>query len=89
MQTQIKDNLKKKYKSLPFAQINQLMILHNFATLQIKGHKCMDVSTVIAHQWHEKDTSNAHFSHRICALACHYQVFEQLPCEQRGGNREA
>ena len=49
----------------------------------------MDASAVIAHQWHEKDTSNAHFARHTHALADHYQVFEQLPYEQRGDNGEA
>jgi len=87
LRTQIKDDLKKK--SLPLSQINQLMILRNFATLRIKGHKRMDASAAITHQWHEKDTSNTHFARRICALAHHFQVFEQLPCEQRGSDKDA
>jgi len=65
------------------------MILHNFATLQIKGHKRMDASAAIAHQWHEKDTSNTHFACCICALAHHFQVFEQLPHEWRGSDKDA
>jgi len=49
----------------------------------------MDASAAIAHQWHEKDTSNTHFARRIRALAHHFQVFKQLPHEWRGSDKDA
>jgi len=89
LRTQIKADLKKKHKSMPLSQINQLMILRNFATLRLKGYGRMEVSFEIARQWHEKDGSNVHFARRIRALARHYQIFEQLPKERRGGYKNA
>jgi hypothetical protein len=68
---------------LPMKDINQLMILRNFATLQLKGQGWVAASREIAAQWHEKlGGSSEHF-------ACHYQVFEQLPVESRGGSKNA
>jgi hypothetical protein len=64
-------------------QINQLIILHNFATLLIKGNKCIAASKQIADQWHEG--VGTHFACQIWALAHHYQRFEQLPPEKQGG----
>jgi hypothetical protein len=49
----------------------------------LKGLNCIPASLEIARQWHEGQ--GAHFAHRVCALARHYQVFEQLPVEKRGG----
>src|ERR1700678_2159850 len=89
LQTQIKADSKKKHKSMPLSQINQLMILRNFATLHLKGYRRIEASFEIARQWHEKDGSNIHFSQRIHALACHYQIFKQLPKEHRGGYKNA
>ena len=36
-------------------------------------------------QWH--DGLSVHFTCQVWALACHYQIFEQLPPENQGGNR--
>ena len=69
-----KDNMK-----LTLTQINQLIILRNFATLRLKGLKRITVSTQIAEQWH--GGQGVHFAHQIRALARHYQKFEQLPVE--------
>src|SRR5262249_1801869 len=69
--------------SLPLLQINQLLILANFATLRLKGFKCINASLQIAQQWHEGQ--GAWFARRVRALARHYQIFEQLPIEKRGG----
>lgn len=80
LHNQIKKDLKKEHSMLPLSQINQLMILCNFATLRLKGHSWMSASEEISHQWHEKD--GVHFAHCIRALACHYQLFEQLPVER-------
>jgi len=37
----------------------------------------------IAHQWHEGQGN--WFARLVCALAHHYQTFEKLPAEKRGG----
>jgi hypothetical protein len=58
------------------------LILQNFATLRIKGHKRMATSKEIVHQWHEG--LGAYFSWKIQVLVHHYQLFEQLPVEKRG-----
>jgi hypothetical protein len=60
-----------------------LIILHNFSTLLIKGNRCIVASKWITDQWHKG--VGTHFTHQIQALACHYQRFEQLPPEKRGG----
>lgn len=89
LRAQIKADLKKKHKSLPLSQLNQLMILRNFANLRLKGYNRTQASIEIARQWHERDSSNAYFACRIRALARHYQIFEQLPKERRGGYKNA
>ena len=89
LRTQIKDDLKKKHKSLALSEINQLMVLRNFSTLRLKGYGKIQASMEIANQWQEKDGSNAHLARRIRILARHYQVFEQLPRERRGGYRNS
>ena len=83
LREQIKTTLRKKSKQLPLTQINQLMILTNFATLRLKGYTRNAASLEIAKQWHNGD--GVWFARRICSLARHYQVFEQLPIEKRGG----
>jgi hypothetical protein len=65
-------------------KITQLLVLRNFATLRIKGYGRMAASKDIARQWHEG--SGAHFARRVRVLARHYQLFEQLPAEKRGGD---
>jgi hypothetical protein len=89
LRAQIKADLKKRHKSLALSQINQLMILRNFANLCLKGYGRIAASFEIAQQWHEKDDSNSHFARRIRTLARHYQIFEQLPKERRGGYKNA
>jgi hypothetical protein len=71
---------------LPLLQINQLLILRNFATLCLKGYQTIAASFEIARQWHEKD--GTHFTRKVRSLARHYQLFEQLPQEKRGGVRK-
>jgi hypothetical protein len=90
LRDQIKKDLKKNHTSLPLSHINQLMILRNFATLRLKGHSRISASNQIAQQWHEKkDGSSIHFARRVRSLARHYQIFEQLPVERRGGSKNA
>lgn len=57
-------------------EINQLIILCNFATLLIKSNQCIVASEQIAEQWHKG--VGTHFARQIQALAHHYQRFEQL-----------
>jgi len=63
------------------------MILSNYATLRIKGRSRMNASMEIAAQWH--DSEGIWFARKVRALAQHYQTFEQLPVERRGGYRNA
>ncbi|KII84350.1 hypothetical protein PLICRDRAFT_46228 [Plicaturopsis crispa FD-325 SS-3] len=87
LRKQIKDELKKKSRTLPLSRVNQLFILQNFATLRLKGFSRMDASREIARQWHEGE--GVWFARRVRALARHYQIFEQLPIEKRGGAKNA
>lgn len=82
---QIKKDLK-NHKHLPLSHINQLMILQNFATLRLKGASRMCASAEIAQQWHEGHGSGSWFARRVRSLARHYQIFERLPKENRGGS---
>ncbi|KAJ7577131.1 hypothetical protein C8J56DRAFT_1113717 [Mycena floridula] len=59
---QIEADLKKKSKTLPLSKVKKLMILRNFATLRLKGHRKMDASQHIARQWHEDE--GVHFARR-------------------------
>ena len=82
LREQIKKDLERKYKSLPLLQVNQLMILRNFATLRLRGLSRIEASKEIARQFHQKlEGSSGHFACRIRSLARHYQIFEQLPRE--------
>jgi len=86
LREQIKSDLEMTHKeNSPITRINQYTILRNFATLRIKGRGRMAASEDIAQQWHEG--KGVHFSRRVRFLARHYQLFEQLPVEKRGGNR--
>jgi hypothetical protein len=85
LRKQIKSDLKKQSKTLPLSRINQLMILSNFATLRLKGFSRIQASVEIARQWHEGQGN--WFARRVRTLAHHYQIFEQLPREKRGGSR--
>jgi hypothetical protein len=87
LQVQIKANLKKNSRKLALSEINKLMIICNFATLRLKGRSRMEASLEVAAQWHEGD--GVWFSRKIRALARHYQIFEELPIEQRGGLKNA
>ena len=83
LRKQIKKDLQKHSKSLSLSQINQHMILANFATLRLKGFSWISASEEIARQWH--DGKGSWFARRVRSLARHYQNFEQLPKEKRGG----
>jgi hypothetical protein len=85
LRKQIKTFLAKHSKSLPLTKLNQYLIISNFATLRLKGESRTQASVEIARQWHE-GTGNW-FARRVRALARHYQAFEELPVENRGGER--
>ena len=88
LREQVKDDLAKGAKtSLPLSRVNQLMLIRSFATLRLKGLGCVEASLEIARQWHEGE--GKHFARKVRALARHYQVFEQLPTEKRGGRANA
>ncbi|CDO77934.1 hypothetical protein BN946_scf184610.g1 [Trametes cinnabarina] len=87
LREQVKVDLKKKSPPLSLAQTNQLIIIRNFATLRLKGFGRITASQEIARQWHEGE--GTHLARCVRALARHYQVFEQLPIEKRGGKRES
>ena len=77
--------MQKKAKSLPLSQINQLLILCNFATLHLKGQGRVAASKEIIRQWHDKlEGSSDYFAYQIQVLAWNYQIFEQLPKEHHG-----
>ena len=81
---QVKEDLQMaKTQKATLTQINQLMILCNFATLHLKGLQCIVTSKQIVEQWHEG--CSIYFACQICELARHYQRFEQLPPKKRGG----
>lgn len=65
--------------------INQFLILRNFATLRIKGLGRVAASQEIARQW--KDGAGVYFARQIRFLARNYQLFEQLPASDHGGDR--
>lgn len=85
----LREKIKKalKRRNLPLIQRNQLLILRNFATLLVKGYPQMKASVEVATQWHEGKGS--HLARRVRALARHYQTFESLPAQNRGGKANA
>ncbi|KAH9011560.1 hypothetical protein EDB85DRAFT_2228358 [Lactarius pseudohatsudake] len=87
LRKQIQDDLKTGHRKLSLSQINQMMILSNFATLRLKGTSRIRASEDIARQWHLGE--GVWFARRIRACARHYQTFEQLLHEHRGGYKNA
>jgi hypothetical protein len=84
LREQLKSDLREGHKKHEAPTcLNKLTIIQNFATLRIKGVKHMATSKEIAWQFHEG--VGGHFAHQIRVLARHYQLFEQLPEERRGG----
>ena len=84
LQEQLKGDIVDAHKKwATLTMINQLLILCNFATLQIKELGRIKASQQIAQQWH--DGKGAHFAHHVHVLACHYQVLKQLPAQMAGG----
>jgi hypothetical protein len=66
------------------SRLNQLLIISNFATLRLRGVSRTQASLEIAQQWHEGQGN--WFAQRVRVLARHYQIFEALPIEKRGGS---
>jgi hypothetical protein len=86
LREQLKDDITNAHRQRArLTTINQLLLLHNFATLQIKGIGRIAASQEIARQWHEDE--GAHFARRVRILARHYQIHEQLPAQSWGGYR--
>jgi hypothetical protein len=84
LREQLKSDLLEGYKKNATPTIlNKLTVLRNFATLRIKGVRRMAASEEIARQFH--DGTGSYFARQIRVLARHYQLFEQLPEEKRGG----
>ena len=80
-------DIKKKGKNLPLSHLNQLLMLLSFATLRLKQVSRIAASEENARQWH--NNGGLYLARRICVLARHYQIFEQLPPEKCGGHANA
>lgn len=87
LRAKIKDELKKRHKLYSITNVNKFMILTNFTTLRIKGVSRIQASLKVARQW--RDSEGVWFARRIRALARHYQTFERLPVDHRGGHKNA
>ncbi len=86
LQEQLKGDIVNAHKKhARLTTMHKLLLLCNFATLQIKGIGRMAASWEIARQWH--DGEGTHFACRVCVLARHYQLYEQLPTQNWGGYR--
>jgi hypothetical protein len=85
LRDEIDKRYKTRFKTLSRSEANQLIILRNFFTLQMKGYTRTDASKHIAEQW--RDGVGTHFARRVCALARHYQLVGKLLSENRGGAR--
>jgi hypothetical protein len=86
LREQIKGDLQNGYREhAPHARMNQLTILRNFATLRIKGKGRIAASEEVTRQFHKG--TGVHFARKIRFMARHYQLFEQLPDEKRGGDK--
>lgn len=70
LRAQIVNDLSHKSKTLSLSHINQLMILRNFATLQLKGYTHYQASIAITTQWRMNNTSGTYFALKIRSLAC-------------------
>ena len=78
LREQLKDNITHAYKQhARLTILNQLLLLHNFATLRMKGSGITVASQEITWQWH--DGKGTYFARQIRILARHYQIHEQLP----------
>jgi hypothetical protein len=84
---ELRDEIDKQYKmcfkTLSCSEANQLIILRNFFTLQMKGYTRTEASKHIAEQW--QDGVGTHFACQVCTLARHYQLVGKLLSENQGG----
>ncbi|KAJ7602965.1 hypothetical protein FB45DRAFT_697776, partial [Roridomyces roridus] len=76
-----------KKKHIPIAQTNQLLLIHNFRNLMLKGFSRIHASVEIARQWHAGE--GVHFARRVRILVRHFEVLRNLPKETRGGARDS
>lgn len=103
LRKQVKATLKKHSKTLPLSQINQLLLLRNFATLRLKGFGRIAASHEIAQQWHEPKrppTTDSRYDEHARAQAeggtgcmdhaglATPQAHERLEQERKDGRRE-
>jgi len=83
LRDKIKANLEVAHKQkASLMQMKELLVLQNFAMLQMRRDGCIVVSMQIA--WQTTDGVGTHFACQIHFLACHYQLFEQLPPQKQG-----
>ncbi|KAJ7210488.1 hypothetical protein GGX14DRAFT_625775 [Mycena pura] len=85
LREKIQMDIKKGQKTLPLSRLNALMVLLNFSTLLTKGYGRIEASRLVATSWHKKE--GVWFTRRIGDWARHYEIFETLPAERRGGKR--
>lgn len=91
MEIRLWDVLKKQLekalndRTLPRSRVNQLTVLGYFANLRLKGYSRITASHLIATVC--KGGEGKWFARRVRELARHYQIFEDLPKERRGGSR--
>lgn len=83
LQKQISKSLKDR--TLPRSRVNQFTVLGYFANLRMKGHSRTEASRLIALVC--KGGEGEWFARCIRELARHYQIFEDLPTERRGGSQ--
>ena len=63
LREKIKKDLKKGGNTSSITIVNQLLVLRNFATLQLKGYGKIEASVQIARQWHEGE--GKHYAWKI------------------------
>lgn len=87
LRDQLDKELKQGEKTSPVSQTRKLLVLRNFATLQLKGLGYMEASFKIAEQWMKG--KGTYFARYVRKMARYYQTFERLPVEKRGGMRSS
>jgi len=75
LRNQVKADLEVAHKKkASLMHMKELLILQNFAMLQMQGDGHIAVSMHIARQM--TDSMGTYFARQIHFLACHYQLFE-------------
>ena len=83
LRDKIKANLEVAHKQkASLTQMKELLVLQNFAMLQMYEDGHIAASMQIARQ--TTDSVGTHFACQIHFLACHYQLFEQLLLQKQG-----